>query len=840
MVDRKATTPIYKRSLLSWVFSGKLSLQFLLVLLIFGIVFLRVLPLEIQKRIVNEVLAVGDLNQLIIYCLIYLSAVVMSSVLKMAINGLQTLIGQRALTDMRRELYQHILRLPLSFFRKTPPGNVVASLVVELAASANFVGSAIAMPLSNIMTLLAIGGYLIWLNPLMGITTLSIYPLALIVIPLVQRKVNIENKKRVDVSRKMSSQITESISGINEIHAQGSFKTEERKYNVIIERLLRIRIIWTLYRYGVKVTNNLFVGMGPVVVLLLGGYLMMQGETNLGSIVAFLSAQEKLYDPWKELIDFYQVQQDASIRYEKVMQSFVGDTEFRLISDQPENVTKFGKIEMKNLEFVTPDGIKLLDQVTLTIKGGEHLALVGFSGSGKSTLAKCIGQLYSYTGGELFLDGNPVNKLSKEEIVRSIGFISQEPFIFSGSIEDNLLYSSRAVDEFSEKDIDRETVSLDDKIAALQQAGMFVDTLRFGLTTTIDHSKYPGLEEQLLRVRKNFQDNFGNELAEHVEFYQEDSYLYYSSVMDNLIFGTVRRGIAAETLNKGQLFSKFLDRSNLKLPLLETGAELLMQTVDILGEDVPREMVFFEQTPIDPDDYDDYLELSKTLHTKAISDLGKDDRQKLFDLSFRYISAQHKIIELQPLLEKLILNGRKLFRSWSAEHLPDQISFHTDTKYIHSKSVLNNIFYGNLTSNSPKVEDRVNQCIIHLLIEEDLLEPVAAIGMNFSVGNQGDKLSGGQQQKLAIARVLLKKPKVLIMDEATSALDNKSQSRIQGIVEKWKGTCTVISVIHRLDILPSYDKVAVMKSGRIAEFGEPNQLVREKGLLHELIHGKEN
>ena len=110
--------PIYQRSLFSWVLKTKWTLQLLLVVLIFGLVFLRVLPLEIQKRIVNEVLAVGNVGQLLVYCLIFLLAVVLSNVLKLAVNGLQTVIGQRALTDIRRELYQHILRLPLSFFRK--------------------------------------------------------------------------------------------------------------------------------------------------------------------------------------------------------------------------------------------------------------------------------------------------------------------------------------------------------------------------------------------------------------------------------------------------------------------------------------------------------------------------------------------------------------------------------------------------------------------------------------------------------------------------------------------------------------------------------------------------
>jgi ABC-type bacteriocin/lantibiotic exporter with double-glycine peptidase domain len=830
--------PVYKRSLFSWVLSGKFSLQILLVLIILVIVFLRVLPLEIQKRIVNDVLALGNFRLLLIYCLIYLAAVLLSSALKFAINGLQTLIGQRALTEMRRDMYCHILRLPLSFFRKTQAGSVVASLVNELAASADFVGMAIAVPLSNILTLIAFAVYLIWLNPLLGVTTLSIYPIALFIVPLVQRGANKANKKRVDASRKMASQITESISGINEVHAQGSFQSEEKKYNAIIERLLRIRIIWSLYRYGVKVTNNLFVGLGPVIVLLLGGYLMMQGKTELGSIVAFLSAQEKLYDPWKELIEFYQVYQDASIRYKKVTTAFAEDSEFMLSRENMVPTGIKGSIEARDLAFVTTDGIRLLDQINLSIQAGEHVALVGYSGSGKSTLAKCIGQLYGYTEGELLLDGHHVSELSKEEIVRSVGFISQDPVIFSGTVSDNLLYSSRAIAEYSVDEEPPSEPSLDDKIAVLQQTGLFVDTLRFGLNSALKRSEHPELEEKFLRVRRNFQKNFGKELAKHVEFYNDNKYLYNSSIVENLIFGTpVNDEFAFETLAENRRFLDFLDDCSLKLPLLETGFELLTQTVDILG-DVPREKVFFAQTPIEPHEYESYRELAEILKKVSIRQIEPENTRLLLHLAFRFIPALHKIIVLQPLLEKLVLNARQAFRDWSSDVSPGAVAFYKDSEYIHSQSILNNMFYGSLTTDSPNVQDRVDQCIVYLLIEEDLLEDIAAIGMELDVGSSGDNLSGGQQQKLAIARVLLKQPNLLIMDEATSALDNNSQKRIQRLVENWKGSCTVISVIHRLDLLSSFDKVAVMRNGKIIEWGEPEKLVAEKGVLYELIHGK--
>lgn len=827
-----------QRSMFSWVLRGKISYQILLLFLILGLVFLRVLPLELQKRIVNDVLSVNNFSLLIIYCLIYLGAVLLASGLKFAINWVQTLIGQRALTEMRRELYRHILRLPLSFFRKTQPGSVVTSLVNELASAGNFVGMAVAIPFSNILTLVAFAVYLIWLNPLLGVVTLSIYPIALFVVPKVQKGANKANKKRVDISRKMASQITESITGVHEVHAHWSFYTEEQKYNKLIDQLLRIRIVWTLYRYGVKATNNLFVGMGPVLVFILGGYLMMQGEIAFGSLVAFLSAQEKLYDPWKELIDFYQVYQDASVRYKAVMQLFEEKSEFKIEPAPDEFIDLGNKIEVHNLDFVTPEGIKLLDSVNLTVEGGEHLALVGFSGSGKSTLAKTIGQLYSYTDGKALLDGHPIDGLSKKEVAKKIGFVSQDPFIFTGSVDENLLYAYRAI---SGDSVEKQTgvePSLDEKIKVLQQVGLFVDILRFGLNSILNHQQYPDMEGKILNIRQNFQTNFGNELGEYVEFYGDDRYLFHSTIMENLIFGTpIDRDFEFDKLVDNKKFLSFLDTCNLQVPLLETGAELLQQTVAILG-DVPREEVFFAQTPIRAKEYSSVLVLEDKLQSTPITHLDSSEKYHLLNISLRFVPSIHKIISFQPLLEKLILSGRNAFRTWCTETAPGAVTFYSDTKYIGSQSILNNIFFGNLTTNSPKIEDRVNQCIVFLLVEQDLLEQVVAIGMNFDVGNRGGNLSGGQQQKMAIARVLLKQPTVLIMDEATSALDNKSQGRVHKVMEQWKGTCTVISVIHRLDMLGSYDKVAVMKSGKIVEFGKLDELLAEKGVLYELIHGK--
>jgi ABC-type multidrug transport system fused ATPase/permease subunit len=832
----KEKIAIVKRSLFSWVLPGNVKLQVVLVLLISVTVFARVIPLEMQKRIVNEAIKLRKMDLLLIYCGCYLVSVLLASGLKFMITILQTRISENVLANMRKDLFAHILTLPLNFYRKAQPGMVVSALVTELATAGSFVGLAISAPVINIMTLLAFAGYLIYLNPLLAVISLALYPVILIIIPILQRGANKANKQRVDSTRTISSLIGEAISGIHEIQGNGTFRLENRRFGSLVDQMRKIRIIWTLYKQGVKVTNNFFVSLGPFVIFILGGYLSMQGQLELGAMVAFLSAQEKLYDPWKELIEFYQVYMDASVSYKRTMEYFDTPTEFIVEPEGRRALLLPGSIDIKELSYVTDTGIQLLDNINLSLKSGETLALVGFSGSGKSTLALCIGQLYKYSGGHILLGEMEVADLTKQDLITNMGFVSQSPFIFSGSIDENLVYSYAAIHDV---ETNMEQPSLDDKIAVLHQTGIFVDVLRFGLNTILDKERQEDLAARLIIVRENFQQEYGEKLADHVEFFDENKYLYFSSVAENLFLGTPNDPTFSENnLPQNSYFLELLNRADLTMPLLSLGAELTRQTVDILGSLSP-DPVFFEQSPISFDEWDESILLADRIKRTKLLQLSDIDRNYLLKLALRFEPGKHKLVALPAILERMILEGRSLIQESITRDAPAAFSFYQLSNYIYNQTIMNNILFGQIKTSNPKALDTINQSIIQLIIEEDFLETIVEIGMQFQVGSKGDKLSGGQRQKLAIARTFLKSPRIMIMDEATSALDNKSQTRIQNLLEtRWKGKTTLISVVHRLDIIRNYDKVAVMKAGKIIELGSYDELIAKKGALYELVGGK--
>ncbi len=627
------------------------------------------------------------------------------------------------------------------------------------------------------------------------------------------------------------------ISGIHEVHGNGSFRIENRKYGEFVEQLFKVRVIWNLYRFAIKVINNLFQNLGPFILFIVGGYLAIQGRFDLGALVAFLSAYEKLYDPWRELMDFYQVYQDAKISYRQMVEYFDVAPEFQLEPVDRPPVDLHGAIQVKDLSFSVAGGIQLIKEINLDLPPGEQLALVGYSGSGKSTLAQCIAQLYPYTGGSVTLDGHEVAQLTKHDLAQNVGIVSQSPYIFDGTIKENLVYSCQALLESTQSSTRISLPTLDEMIEATQQVGLFVDVLRFGLNALLP-AQQEELISKLIRIRQGFQEEYGEELADYVEFFDERRYLYYSTVAVNLTFGQPNRDeFLIDRLPSNKYFLDFLDQAQLTKPLIDLGWELAHQVIDILGIVTPDE-IFFQQSPINATDFEDYRQLVARVDEAGLHQVSDADRLALLRLALDFIPGVHRIVALPELLEQLILDGRIVFKSMIQRDDPGAYSFYQMSDYIHSFTILDNILFGKVRSDHPKGQDKINQRLIQLLIEEDMLERVLEIGMDFRVGTKGDRLSGGQRQKLAIARAFLKEPRILIMDEATSALDNASQQRIQNVLEtRWKGASTLIAVAHRLDTIRNFDKIAVMKVGKIMEMGTYQELLTKKGLFYELVHG---
>lgn len=848
---KKTSVRITKRSLFYWIFRRHRSTQLLLLVIIVVSLFFKVFPLEMQRRIVNEAIHLKDIQLLYLYCALYIGAVTVAGLLKYGINILTVYIGQKILVEMREELYRHVLQLPLQFYRKMQPGTVISAMTAELNAIGFFLGGALAIPITSVFTFIVFIGFMFNLNKWLALLSMGIYPFEIIVIPYLQKKYNILNTERVKITRSMANVVNESISGIHEIHGNTSYELEGKKLSSYILELYVLMKKLFIVKYGIKFASNFFQSLGPFVLFLVGGYMAIHGQFTLGALVAFLSAYEKVYDPWKELVEYYQSYQDTLIRYRQIMRIFDLDPPHLILLPGRKPLELQGEISMKNVTYTVPSGVRLLENINLDIRPNEQIALVGYSGSGKSTLALLIAQLYDPSQGRIDIDRNSLEDLCKMDVGHNVAMIAQQPFIFSGTILDNLLYGILAMSD-DKKIPDRSAI-----LSVIQKVGLQEDIIRFGLQAVLSPEECRPFRDKFLRMREIVQTTLRDEFESAIEFYDASKYLYYSNIRDNIIFGDSLSGeFTVERLPRHLRFIELLREVKLEKPLLTLGFAIATQTVNLLA-DFQDDEFFFRDNPMEVSEFPVY---SKLLGHMTKPQPKDDEAYKLLlTLALRFIPKKHSIVSLPSAMEQKILEARHQFQQTivgvDMDHCKkydpctpcnktlkcgEKTGFipFCPSEYLYTRTLLENILFGAVKSENI-LDEYLRKIAAEAFKDERLLDEVMHIGLGFEVGSKGDRLSGGQKQKLAIARAFLKDTPILIMDEATASLDNTSQARIQGLLEnEFKGNKTVIAVIHRLDLTPAYDRIIVLKAGKIVEQGTYNELMARKGDFYELARAE--
>ncbi len=843
--------PVTKRTLYYWSISRHHGLQILLLAIILISVFLKVVPLELQKRIVNEAISQRNEYLLLCYCGIFLLAVLLAGLSKYLINMLQVIIGQKTLIGLRTELYMHMLHLPLQRYRGLRPGSAISAVIGELNAIGSFLGQALAVPLTSIITYVVVFGYMFSLSRMLTLITIAIYPFELIVIPLLQKKFNTWNQKRIATVREMSDTVNEAINGIVEIQSYNRYQFEKSRLGRLITKLYHITITLSLYKFGIKFSGNFFQALGPFLLFLVGGHLAINGQFSLGALVAFLSAHEKLYDPWQELRLFYQDYQNALVTYRQITRLFDHHEALPPPAAGQESRT-MAHLELCHVYYHLPGNITLLRDVSLTIHQGEHIALIGASGCGKSTLALVLAHLYQTSEGTIHIQGRDMAHCTPEDIRSQVAMVPQRPFIFSGTIAENIMYgvdlpASAASSMEIRTRIRRiiETISLEK------------DVVWLGMSSIPPMDKARTLQQHVLKMRHIVHQDLKSQFEEVVEFYDRDTFLNYATLRDNLIFGECRSGkYRTEKLPANDNFIALIEQTKLHHDLLDLGLALARITLEMLQQTTPDE-AFFNNSPMKEAEVDKYADILRRLDDAVT--LTREEENHLMILALRYIPAKHGQIRLQPEFTKKILSARIYFLSQieqtgdchrhdgsppadvfnpDASSLADQANeFNTYcySGYLYNRNIRTNILLGSVKKTFEDIL-RLKELAWDTFKRKGLLEEIIDLGLDFHVGSQGSHLSGGQKQKIAIARALLTDTPLLIMDEATASLDNISQSMFQEYISTSLRDKTIISIIHRLDLAHFYDRIIVMDNGAIVEDGTYDELMRQEGAFYRLYH----
>ena len=348
-------------------------------------------PADFPKSVGFAGIEFGQFNQLQYLAFLaglFLLTVLINGGFKYVINVYKGRLGEAMLRRLRAQLLSRILRFPLPQFRRLSQGELIAMVTGEVEALGGYFGDAVVTPLFQAGLLLTALGFIFAQDLVMGLAAVALYPLQAYFIPKLQRQVNLLGFARVREVRSLSQRIGEVTSVIEDVHANYADQAQLTTFGRHLDRIFRIR--YDIYRkkFFIKFLNNFIAQLTPFFFLSIGGYLVLRGSLTLGSLVGVLAAYKDLAPPWKELLDFYQIQQDAKIKYAQLRAQFDPPGLRPPLDAEPPGDEDFvleGAVEAEELA-LEDDGVVLLDQVSLTVPAGQHVALLTEEGHGGTAL----------------------------------------------------------------------------------------------------------------------------------------------------------------------------------------------------------------------------------------------------------------------------------------------------------------------------------------------------------------------------------------------------------------------------------------------------------------------
>jgi ABC-type multidrug transport system fused ATPase/permease subunit len=300
------------RSLYAYLWRTTRREQIRIGLLVAFVAPLSMVPLELQRRMIDDAMGTLDLALLLTLAAAYLGVVLLQGLLKYWLNLTKGRAVEMVASDLRHRALRRVFRgrsNPQQAVEKMDPGTAVSMLAAEADEVGGFAGEGIAVPLLQGATILWVMGYLLWVEPAIALLACLIYAPELVVVPRVQHIINELARKRTVLVRKLGHH-----AAVRQESADAAADRAKRAASVV-GRVFKTRLLIYRRKYFLTFFGNLLDSLGVLVVLTAGGILIIRGETDIATLVVFLSGLQKLADPWDKLVNFYRTIANARVWY---------------------------------------------------------------------------------------------------------------------------------------------------------------------------------------------------------------------------------------------------------------------------------------------------------------------------------------------------------------------------------------------------------------------------------------------------------------------------------------------------------------------------------------------
>ena len=389
-------------------------------------------------------------------------------------------VGQQTMYDMRKEIFEHLQRLPMSFFDRSPVGRLVTRATTDVDALNDLFASGVVAMLNDFVLLFGLAAFLIKWHPILGLVTLSPLPFMIVLTYFFRNQVRDANRRIRTAIARINGFLQEHISGMSVVqlfNREDKSRTQFSTLNKIHMEAYKDAIDAFSYFYpGVEFLSM----VGIALVYFVGGQRVIGGTLEIGVLLAFMQYAQRFFYPIQDLSEKFNILQAAMAASERI---------FTLLDEPlPNNVIAYaqsaagirGEIEFRNVWFAyrggdTPkDEDWILRDVSFRAAPGETLAIVGHTGAGKTTIIQLLLRFYEIQRGQILVDGVDIREMNLQDLRRLFGIVLQDPFLFTGTLESNVRLGTVS--------IDRDMV-----MNAVREVGLgpFVDSQSKGLDTPI-------------------------------------------------------------------------------------------------------------------------------------------------------------------------------------------------------------------------------------------------------------------------------------------------------------------------------------------------------------------
>src|SRR5215831_18903005 len=362
-------------------------------------------------------------------------------------------VGRTVLFKLRNALFTKLQSLPLAFFNQNKAGDLISRINNDTDKLNMFFAQSLVQLAGNLFMMAGAAIFLLALNIRLGIVALIPAAGVLVFTQVISGWVKGKNLKSLQSLGGMSAEIQESMSNFKVIVAFNRLDYFRQKFQDANERNFTASVASGIANGVFMPVYGLAFNLAQLLVLAYGIYLISTGSLTIGLLIGFLLYVNSFYLPLRQVAALWSSFQLALAALDRISEVLALESNMPVIASPAGKKVRAEVLEFENVHFSYPGGQEVLRGSSFTLESGKTYALVGPTGGGKTTTASLMARLYDPTGGRVLLDGKDIRSYKPEDRTKKIGFILQEPFLFTGTIRDNVLYGNEKFRSYSDDEL---------------------------------------------------------------------------------------------------------------------------------------------------------------------------------------------------------------------------------------------------------------------------------------------------------------------------------------------------------------------------------------------------